>query len=188
MKQIVCNDTHSWRKWLTQNHKKQNEVLLVFFKGEKTRMHLTYDQALDEALCFGWIDSLIKRIDDERYARKFSIRKLKSKWSLTNKAKVESLIKEGRMTTAGLAAVEAAKADGSWDKPERPQPVTEVPQELKKALSKNREAKRNFGKLAPSHRTRYIMWIAMARRRETIEKRVKEAVELLSRNEELGLR
>ncbi len=112
---LVCKDDKSWHFWLLKNHNKETEVWLVFFKGEKGNLHINHDQALDEALCFGWIDNMVKRIDDERYALRFTRRKEKSNWTSGNKARVERLIKQKRMTPAGYAVVKAAKANGSWN-------------------------------------------------------------------------
>jgi len=181
MEQIVCKDSSAWRDWLQKHHLTQDEIWLIFFKGENAKDYIKYDQALDEALCFGWIDNLVKRIDNEKYALRFTKRKEKSKWSPGNRARVERMIKEERLTLAGMALVEAAKANGSWDRPDRPPIVAEVPAELKKALAKNKEANDYFERLPPSHRTRYIMWISTAKKRETIEKRVEEAIDLLKK-------
>jgi uncharacterized protein YdeI (YjbR/CyaY-like superfamily) len=188
MTQLLCKSIEDWRKWLRQNHCKVDEVWLVFYKRGAGEQSLDYGSALDEALCFGWIDSLIKKIDDTKYARKFTPRNEISKWSESNKKRVERLIKDGRMVEAGLAIVKAAKANGCWDKPDRTLIVTEVPAELEAALRKNKKAGEIFNKLAPSHRKQYIMWIAMAKRQETREKRIREAIALLEEGQKLGLK
>jgi len=136
MERVICKNAGVWRDWLRKNHLTRDEVWLVFFKGERAKAHIDYGQALDEALCFGWIDNLVKRIDDEKYALRFVKRKEKSKWSPGNKARVEKLIKEDRLTTAGMAIVKAAKANGSWGKPDGPGQTTKVPPERKKAFAK----------------------------------------------------
>jgi uncharacterized protein YdeI (YjbR/CyaY-like superfamily) len=186
--QLLCKTIVEWRKWLKQNHRKVEKVWLVFYKKGAGEQALDYDSALDEALCYGWIDSIIKKIDDTKYARKFTPRNRISKWSEINKKRVARLIKAGRMTEAGLAVVKAAKANGCWDKPDRLPTVTEVPAELQAALKKSKKAREIFNQLAPSHRTQYIMWIAMAKRPETREKRIKEAIALLEKGEKLGLK
>ena len=186
--QLLCKTITDWRKWLRQNHRRVDEVWLIFYKKGAGEQTLDYDSALDEALCFGWIDSIIKKIDDTTYARKFTPRNEVSKWSESNKKRVERLIKDGRMTEAGLAVVKAGKANGCWDKPDRPPIVTEVPAELKAALKKSKKAREIFSKLAPSHQKQYIMWIAMAKRPETREKRIREAIVLLEKGEKLGLK
>ena len=188
MNQLLCKTVDDWRKWLKQNHRQVDEIWLVFYKQGAGEQSLDYDGALDEALCFGWIDSIIKKIDDTKYARKFTPRNQISKWSESNKKRIERLIKNNRMTEAGLAIVKAAKANGCWDKPDRPPTVTEVPVELLAALRKNKKALAIFNKLSPSHQKQYIMWIAMAKRPETRDKRIKEAIALLEKGEKLGLK
>ncbi len=187
MNQLLCKTIEDWRKWLKQNHRTVDEIWLVFYKKGAGEQSLDYDSSLDEALCFGWIDSLIKKIDDTKYARKFTPRNEVSKWSGINKKRIGRLIKAGRMTKAGLAVVTAAKANGCWDKPDRPPTVTEVPVELQAALKENKKALEYFNQLVPSHRTQYIMWIAMAKRPETRDKRIREAIALLEKGGEVGV-
>ncbi len=180
--------SREWRSWLSGNHDSSAGVWLVFDRKGTSSQSLTYDEALDEALCQGWIDNLIKKIDDAHYMRKFTPRRAGSKWSDANKKRVERLAGEGRMKAAGLAAVERARKDGSWDRPDRI-PVTDVvPQELEAALKGMPEARENFSRLAPSHRTRYIMWIRSAKLAETRKKRAAEAASLLKKNIKPGLR
>ena len=170
MTHLLCKTIEEWRKWLKQNHRKVDEVWLVFYKKGAGEQSLDYDSALDEALCYGWIDSIIKKIDDTKYARKFTPRNEVSKWSEINKKRVERLIKDGRMTEAGLAVVKAAKANGCWDKSDRPPTIPKVSPELIIALKRNKKAAANFDQLAPSHQKQYIMWIATAKRPETKRK------------------
>jgi uncharacterized protein YdeI (YjbR/CyaY-like superfamily) len=188
MKQVTCATPREWRAWLRQNHGREDGVWLVFYKKATGKQSLDYDSALDEALCFGWIDSLLRRIDDERYTRKFTPRKPKSKWSPANKRHVERLIRTRRMTCAGRDVIQTAKANGSWDRPDRPAPVTQLPDELQAALGQNERARKTFDRLAPSFRKQYVMWIAMAKRPETRAKRVSEAVSLLAKGQKMGLR
>jgi uncharacterized protein YdeI (YjbR/CyaY-like superfamily) len=188
MNQLFCKTIADWRKWLKQNHRKVGEIWLVFYKKGAGEQTLDYGSALDEALCYGWIDSIIKKIDDTKYARKFTPRNQISKWSEINKKRVGRLTKDGRMNEPGLAVVKAAKANGCWDKSDRPPTVTKVPAELLAALKKNKKAGEIFNKLAPSHQRQYIMWIAMAKRQETKEKRAREAIALLEKGQKLGLK
>jgi uncharacterized protein YdeI (YjbR/CyaY-like superfamily) len=188
MKTIYCEDILQWRQWLVDNRESADEVWLVFLKGRGGKQSLNYGDALDEALCFGWIDSLIKKIDETQYTRKFSKRRETSKWSKINKERIEKLIHQNRMTPSGCAVVEKAKANGSWDKPDRQPVEAEAPPALKTALEKNRKAGAYFDELAPSHKLRYIMWIATAKKSETIEKRVQEAIQMLEKKKLLGLK
>ncbi len=188
MEQLLCMTKAKWRNWLVRNHESGEAIWLVFLKGGDTGQALSYAEALDEALCFGWIDSLIKRVDDRRYLRKFSRRREVSKWSEVNKAHVERLTREGRMERAGMAVVAAAKKNGSWDKPDRPEMGEELPPALKTALDKNAKANGYFETLAPSHQKKFLMWIASAKREKTVKKRVQEAIKLLEKGEKLGMK
>jgi len=149
---------------------------------------MEYGKAVEEALCFGWIDSIIKKIDDEKYARKFTPRKDNSKWSELNKRRVEKLIKDNRMTKSGLAKIEFARQSGQWNKPDRPAIPFDIPKDFKTALDKNKKARENFNQLAPSYQKQFIGWIAIAKRKETKEKRIKEAIDLLKNGQKLGLK
>jgi uncharacterized protein YdeI (YjbR/CyaY-like superfamily) len=186
METVFCHDLKAWRTWLKSRHASEKEIWLVFLKGKDADQDLSYDEALDEALCWGWIDSLIKRIDDSRYARKFTPRKPVSKWSEVNKRRVVELEKLGRMKPAGTAVVAAARANGSWDRPDRPT-TTEPPPALVAALNGNRAARAFFDGLAPSHKARYMMWIYDARKEETRQKRAGEAVRMLEKGMKLGI-
>jgi uncharacterized protein YdeI (YjbR/CyaY-like superfamily) len=177
-----------WRAWLADNHGVEKEAWLVIRKKHARGSGLTYIEALEEALCFGWIDGILKRIDDEKHLIRFSPRRKDSIWSERNKKRVRRLMREGRMTAAGLARVREAKANGQWDKAAQREDITLVPTELTAALARNEQARRNFDKLAPSYRKRFIYWIAIAKREETRSKRVREAVELLAQGKELGLK
>ena len=170
------------------NHSRESEIWLIYLKGKSVDQEMTYEQSLDEALCYGWIDNLIRRIDETKYARKFTPRKAISKWSESNKRRVVELSKQGRMTKAGDSIVLAAKRNGSWDKPDRPARTTEVPEAFLKALSKNRKAKMNFEAISPSHKEQYLAWIENAKKQETKEKRIGESIRMLEDKKPLGLK
>lgn len=175
-----------WRTWLAEHHAAAKERWLIFFKKHTGRPGLTYVEALEEALCFGWIDGILKRIDDEKHTIRFSPRRKNSLWSEPNKKRVARLIQEGRMTEAGLAKIREAKANGQWEKTDVREEVTQVPSELTEALAQDARARASFEKLAPSYRRQFIYWIASAKRDETRGKRVAETVRLLARNQRLG--
>lgn len=177
-----------WRTWLEKNHASEEELWVVFYKKHTGKASVTYDEAVEEALCFGWIDGIIKRIDDERHMRRFSPRRSNSRWSELNKKRVRKLIEEGRMTEAGLAKVREARENGRWNGAAFSRPQPQVPPELQKALAKNARARRHFDNLAPSYRRQFIYWIAVAKRDETRRKRTAEAVELLAQNKKLGMK
>jgi len=189
MKQVHVSTRGQWRKWLAANHdKEENGIWLVFYKKETGKPSLEYGESVEEALCFGWIDSIIKRIDDEKYCRKFTPRKGGSRWSNTNKKRVEKIIKEGRMTGFGLAKIEAARKSGAWELDPQPVIGMDIPQELSKALERNGKAREFFEGLAPTYRKHFIGWIVTAKRPETRAKRLKESLALLARGEKLGLK
>jgi uncharacterized protein YdeI (YjbR/CyaY-like superfamily) len=189
MKQVRVTTRSQWRQWLARNHHREPRgIWLVFHRKETGRPTLAYEASVEEALCFGWIDSIIKRIDDDRYCRKFTPRKPDSGWSQANKERVRKLIDEGRMTEFGLAKIEAAKRLGRWEPAPRPVLSPHVPRELTVALAGNRKAKEFFEKLAPTYRKHFIGWIVTAKRPETRAKRVKESLALLARGEKLGLK
>jgi uncharacterized protein YdeI (YjbR/CyaY-like superfamily) len=179
-------DREAWRAWLAQNHATATEMWLVFFKKHTGKPGLTYIEALEEALCFGWIDGILKRIDGQKHTIRFSPRTKKSIWSEQNKGRVRRLIRERRMTDAGLAKIKEAKANGQWAKAAQREDVTIIPPELTAALADNAEARRNFEKLAPSYRRQFIYWVGIAKHDETRQKRVAETLRLLVRNERLG--
>jgi uncharacterized protein YdeI (YjbR/CyaY-like superfamily) len=188
MLQIYLTTRAEWRKWLTQHHSEESGVWLVFYKTHTRMPTLHYDAVVEEALCFGWIDSIIKKLDDDRYARKITPRKPSSQWSELNKNRVKTLLRQGLMTDAGLARIEQAKNTGHWNQSARTPIPTKVPEDLKRALSRNRKAKAFFSTLAPTYQKQFIGWIATAKRQETIDRRVKEAIRLLEQGKKLGLK
>lgn len=188
MKQLHCKSPQEWRKWLATNHGKETAVWLVFYKQQPSRSSLTYDSAVDEALCYGWIDSIIKKIDESKYARRFTPRKDNSKWSEINKRRAAKLIKSGKMTRIGLAKIDAGKKNGMWAKPDRPQISLEMRGEFEAALKKNRAAKSFFEQLASSYKRQYLGWISVAKRPETKQARIEESVKLLAKGEKLGMK
>ncbi len=187
MKSLYFKTPQEWRTWLKSNHDKETELWLIFYKNN-IRSTLDYKSAVEEALCFGWIDSIIKKIDEKRFVRKFTPRKNRSKWSPSNKKRVERLIKSGRMTNVGLLKIKAAQKNGFWDEIDRPTINYDLPEDFKKALNDNRKAKEFFAQLAPTYQKQFIGWIRVAKRQETIENRISESIQLLEKGKKLGLR
>jgi uncharacterized protein YdeI (YjbR/CyaY-like superfamily) len=177
-----------WREWLQNNHDKSTGVWLVFHKKETGQASIDYEDAVNEALCFGWIDSIIKKLDDQQYARKFTPRNDNSKWSASNKVRIEKLITSGQITEIGLAKIEAAKKNGQWEKHYQPRPQIDMPPEFDSALGKNERARKFFLQLKPTFKKQFILWIITAKRQETKDKRIKESIELLENGQQLGLR
>ncbi len=177
-----------WRLWLNENHRKKKEVWLIYYKKHTGKPRIPYDDAVEEALCFGWIDSIVRKIDNETYMQKFTPRKEKSNWSDSNKKRVEKLIGIGKMTKAGLEKIEIAKTNGAWDKIITSTKSFEMPIEFENALGLNESAKIFFVSLSSSGRNQYIGWIASAKKIETKQRRVKEAMSLLNKKQKLGIK
>ena len=182
---LYFEDRAAWRAWLEENHASQREVWLVYYKKHTKRPRVPYDDAVEEALCFGWIDSIVRRLDDDSYLQKFTPRRNKSNWCESNVKRARKLIGEGRMTKAGFDAI----AEGALDARFAPKPKSkevEVPRFVSDTLKKTPRAFENFNALAPSYRREYVNWITQAKRDETRERRLREAARLLSENKKLG--
>lgn len=181
---LDIRDREQWRKWLEKNQKTSPGIWLVFHKEHTGAESIAYEDSVREALCFGWIDSLVRRLDDDRYARKFTPRNPGSKWSDSNRKRWTDLKEAGLLAPAGLIA---QPADGSAYPP-RPEIPREVPDYIVEALQANPKAWNCFQALAPSHRRHYIGWIHMAKRTETRDKRIRESIKLLAAGQKLGLK
>lgn len=169
----------AWRAWLSRNHAREKGIWLAYYKKGSGKRSVTYEEALQEALCFGWIDSTIGRVDEERYKQRFTPRKEKSVWSSSNKARVEKLIAEGRMAPPGLAKVEAAKRNGSWESLsdiDRIGKGAELPPDLLHALAAEPQAQAIFDKRPPSEKKLWAYWVLSAKKPETRARRVAETV------------
>ena len=188
-KQLRAGSVEGWKKWLEKHHNTEKEVWVVFRK--KSSGQVPYDMPMirDEALCWGWVDSLLRSIDEVEYMVKYTPRKPTSTWSEINKKRVEQLTKEGRMTERGLMTVEVAKENGMWDKGINPPEVNDsLPGALLHALQANPAARDNYFAMPATKQKQYNIWINMAKRAETIRKRVEESVRLLEQGMELGLK
>lgn len=176
-------DLASWRAWLRAHHDVESEIWLVFHKRATGRPSIAYGDALDEALCFGWIDSLVARLDDRRYARKFTPRKSDSRWSDINRTRYARLKAAGRLMPSGE---NRAPTDRRSVAP--PSREWEMPDYMRAALRKRPSAWKTFESLPPSHRRHYIGWIDSAKKAETKQRRLQEAIELLAAGKRLGLK
>ena len=189
MEERYFPDRNQWRKWLSENHQNEKEIWLVYYKKSTGRASIEYGASVEEALCYGWIDSIIRSLDGERYARKFTPRKEDSAWSESNKKRVEKLLKKGLMTEHGLKLVEAAKRNGMWDKEiHRPRLTFEMTPEFILALTSNPGAKNTFESLSTTDKKQYLAWIETARRPETRARRIAESMRLLEEGKKLGLK
>jgi uncharacterized protein YdeI (YjbR/CyaY-like superfamily) len=180
--EVFVEDRATWRAWLEANHAASNGAWLVTWRTRSGRQGLPYEDAVEEALCFGWVDGTAGTVDDDRGKLYFAPRKPTSGWAATNKARVERLIADGRMAPAGLAAIERARANGSWellDSVER----LEVPDDLAAALAARPPAAANFAAFPPSVRKYALTQLVMARRPETRADRVRRTVEAAALND-----
>jgi len=180
---LEVRDRQQWRKWLDRNHSSSPGVWLVFHKNHTGKKSVPYEDSLHEALCFGWVDSLIKRLDDDRYARKFTPRKPDSKWSDINRKHWAELKKAGLLAPAGRAAAPTENSYGP-----RPTVPDGLPSYIAEAFQTSPKAWAAFQAMPPSHRRHYVGWIHMAKRPETREKRIRESIAMLAAGKKLGLK
>lgn len=179
--ELLRVDLTAWRAWLRANHGKATVVWLAFHRGKAPAGTLGYDDALDEALCWGWIDTMVRKVDDATYARKFTRRVNAAKWSALNLERLRKLVGTPRMRPAGLAMISRDVLElVQSDTPIVAKPrSTSIPEELTAALADSRQARRAFDGLAPSHRREYCRWVGEAKRPQTRQKRATEAIALL---------
>jgi uncharacterized protein YdeI (YjbR/CyaY-like superfamily) len=170
-----------WRKWLENNYRTEKEVWLFHYKKHVGKIGIKLEEAVEEALCFGWIDGKLRKVDDERFMLRYSPRKADSVWSKLNRERVEKLVAAGKMTASGLSIIEEAKKRGSWDQAYTNLKQDRIPADLRKALAQDKTALDNFQRFANSYRNMYIQWVKSAKtgktRSERIEKVVKQATE-----------
>ena len=171
----------AWRNWLQKNHATKRSVWLIMYKKSSGKPTIRYNEVVEEALCFGWIDSVPRKRDAESSFLYISIRKAKSGWSALNKKRIEKLIQENRMTTAGLQKIEAAKKDGSWSALDKIEAL-EMPAALQKALTRNKKALAHFNGFPSSVRKQLFLWVESAKTPVTKEKRITGIVTLAEKN------
>jgi uncharacterized protein YdeI (YjbR/CyaY-like superfamily) len=182
--ELTVSDAAAWRRWLAENHEQTSGVWLVLAKkGTTEPTSLTYDEALDEALCHGWIDGQVQRRDERTYKQRFTPRRARSKWSKRNVGIVTRLLGVGRMHPAGLAAVQEAKADGRWEIAYSGQATIEVPDDLTAALDADPRARAMFEILTSQNRYAILYRIDAAKRPATRTRRIAQYVEMLARGE-----
>lgn len=180
-----------WRQWLEKNHAGCSGIWMIYYKKESGKPRVSYDAAVEEALCFGWIDSLPRKLDNERAMLKFTPRKPKSVWSKLNKSRIEKLIEQKLMTAAGLAKIEQAKKDGSWEilsSSDHYADNNSIPDDLQKAFSRNEKAFNNFSNFSTSYRRQFLFWIESAKRPETRAARIKQTVLMAAANKKPGIK
>ena len=186
MKTVLVRTLDAWRDWLDHHHASASEVWLIFHKRHTGVESIAYTDARDEALCFGWVDSLVKRLDDRRYALKFTPRRPDSRWSDVNRKRYVELKADGRLKPPGIARPPTDRGYG-------PRPATrplaaKLPTYIQQGLKRNAAAMRHFTSLPPEQRRRYVAWIESAKREDTKHRRLQEAIGLLARGNVLGLK
>jgi uncharacterized protein YdeI (YjbR/CyaY-like superfamily) len=167
-----------WRSWLEKNHAKKQSIWLICYKKHSNMPTISWSEGVDEALCFGWIDSKRKPIDAEKFIQYFSKRKPTGTWSKINKRKIEQLIADGLMTKAGYQAIEAAKKNGSWSTLDDVEEL-KIPADLDKAFRKHAGSKKGFLTLTHTQKRNLLQWLVLAKRPETRQKRIDRLVELV---------
>lgn len=185
---LYVKDHKQWRKWLEKNHATSKGIWLIYYKKDSGKPRIPYDDAVEEAICYGWIDSTLKSIDDEKFAQKFTPRTNCENWSALNCERVHKLKAAGLLTPAGLAKIPERVLNTAppEKRPARPEPP--MPPVLEKALAANPKAKAFFESLAPSYRRPYCWWIGSAKKEETVQKRLAEAMRLLEAGQKLPMK
>lgn len=171
-----------WRQWLQKHHDKKQSVWLICYKKKSMMPTLSWSDAVDEALCFGWVDSKRKPVDEEKFMQFFSRRKAKGTWSKINKEKIQQLIDAGLMTKAGLTCIEAAKQNGSWTILDDVEELI-IPADLEKEFKKYPGSKLFFKSLSKSVRKSMLQWLVLAKRPETRQKRIGELAALAAKKQ-----
>ena len=169
-----------WRSWLEKNHAIAQEARLLLYKKPYEDRGITMDEAVEEALCFGWVDSVANRYDEKRYALRFSPRKRNSMWSVSNIERVERLIAAGKMTEAGLLKISEGKASGTWEAAIEREQVDVIPKDLERELRKREGALQAYQALSDSQKKQYLYSLQSAKREETRQKRIQKIVEEIS--------
>ena len=178
---IAAADRKAWRRWLDKNHASATAVWLIIYHKASAQKSVYYDEAVEEALCYGWIDSIAHKRDAESKYQFFARRKPKSNWSKANRERAERMIAAGQMQPAGMAMIDLARDSGTWEALTDVQNAV-VPDDLQSLFNKNKEAHANFLAFPPSSKRIILEWILNAKKPETRQKRITETVELAAKN------
>lgn len=178
---LYFRNAQEWREWLHENHHSAKVAHLIFYKVSSDKESMRWEDAVQVAICYGWIDSTVKRIDDERRRQMFTPRKDKSVWSKLNKTYIEKLIADNLMHESGLKKIETAKKNGSWESLDAVE-MLEIPDDLNLAFSKNKIALDNYNSFSPSYRKGYLYWLNQAKREEIRKARIEQILKLCEQN------
>lgn len=178
---LYFKNAQEWREWLHENHHLHDCVFLIFYRVDSSFESMRWEEAVKVAICYGWIDSTVKRLDDERRRQMFTPRKEKSVWSKLNKTYIDELIRENLMHESGLKKIEIAKKNGSWESLDAVENL-EIPTDLQKAFDNNVIAFDNYNNFSKSYRKSYLYWLNQAKREETRQNRISEIIDLCAKN------
>jgi uncharacterized protein YdeI (YjbR/CyaY-like superfamily) len=178
---LYFKNAEEWRAWLHENHNKADRAYLIFYKVGSPYESMRWEEAVQVALCYGWIDSTVKKLDDAKRQQLFTPRKNKSVWSKINKSYVEKLIADNLMHESGLAKIEIAKQNGSWNSLDHVEESI-IPDDLQKAFDANKTAFENYNNFSFTYRKNYLYWLNHAKREETRKKRIEEIIKLCEAN------
>lgn len=170
-------NTDEWRAWLHDNHHSSTGIYLIFYKVSSANESMRWEEAVQVAICYGWIDSVVKKVDEERRKQLFTPRKTKSVWSKLNKTYIENLLKQNLIHQSGLAKIEIAKQNGSWESLDEVENLI-LPEDLKTAFEANKIAFKNYQTFSPSYRKSYLYWLNQAKRTETRASRIVTIIDL----------
>ena len=191
--QMYFVSRNAFHEWLSRHHSMSVGIWIQFYKKHLQTPCISYEDALDEALCYGWIDSLVKRIDETRYLRKFTPRKMEANWSLKNKRRVLELFAQGGLQESGLNVIPGYRARGKipWSSDQLENMESKdlsLPDFMRNSFSEHEPALTNFLNLAPGYRNQYVGWVTAAKRTKTQQKRLAEVIERLKANKKPGLK
>ncbi len=179
-------DREEWRNWLEENGSSEKEIWVIIYKKHSGRHGLQYQEAVEEAICFGWIDSKMQSIDTSKFRQRFSPRKKTSIWSKINKETAEKMIRRGKMTPSGFETINKAKANGKWSAAYSSITAPAIPNDLEKSLKENEPAWKNFKEFSNSTKLRYIYWVTTAKKEETRKRRIGAVVKKTSEKNTLS--
>jgi len=185
--EVYFKSRDEWHKWLEENHSIMNGIWLIYYKKASGKPRVSYNDAVEEALCFGWIDGKIKRVDDDYYMQWFTPRRKGSRWSRLNISRVQKLINDGLMKPEGLSLYEEAMKNPELTYDMRTESVLPVPDDLMSALQGNSQALNNFSRFPSGSRKLYLLWLNDAKREETRKARIAKIVERSAKNIRAGM-
>lgn len=183
---LHVESAEQFRRWLVKNGRKVSEIWLEIRKKQSEQPGIFYEEAVDEALCFGWIDGKMKSVNEDMFVLRFSPRRKNSVWSKSNRERAERLIAAGRMEKQGFEAIEQARANGRWSSAYSSREKPDVPVDLEQALARSPLAQRNFQGMSNSHRLMYVRWVLEAKRPQTRERRIAEVLRRAKQNRRPG--